>query len=73
MRRRVGQVGVGIYAYSADARSGRPLISPIMMTIQSIWFLVALAVCVIVSLALALSLWLMAWDPESKTHDRPTD
>jgi hypothetical protein len=44
-----------------------------MMTIQSIWFLVALAVCVIVSLALALSLWLMAWDPESKTHDRPTD
>ncbi len=44
-----------------------------MMSIQSIWFLVAMILCVVVSLALALGLWLLVWDPANQTHERPSD
>ncbi len=44
-----------------------------MMSIQSIWFLVAMTLCVVVSLALALGLWLLVWDPANHSQERPSN
>lgn len=63
----VGQSGVGKYAYGIDAPSGRRFKQSIMMmTIQSIWLLVAIAICAAVGLALGLTVWLLGRDPANK-------
>ncbi len=64
---RVGQSRVGKYAYGIDAPSGRRFKQSIMMmTIQSIWLLVAIAICAAVGLALGLTVWLLGRDPANK-------